>query len=248
MTSYGDSKVEELIETDYRLAAVLFQAGLDFFKSGNMTLQEACKQFHIDQHRLELRIQFTLESKPAAPQRFGQFTSSQLILYLIHTHHAHSRVTLPMVHYHIRKNEQLYSEEFPHLSVLQTFFDKFRTDFMHHLRQEEEIVFPFIHQLEEALQNGPPAALLELPDIQMASLQAHHSADNEEVEDISRLTSHFRFEPQDPLPYRVLMLELKSLHEDLKAHADLEENLLFARAAVMEKKAKEEIKKLLGLN
>lgn len=245
----GDAPIRELLENNYRLAGVLFQNGVDIFKCMDLTVQEACNRLRIDSGKLLLRINYTLGAaeQPVQPD-FTAFSCGHLILYLIHTHHAHSRVTLPMIHYHIKKNEQLHGGEFPHLMMLNTFFDKFRSDFMYHLRQEEEIIFPYIHQLEEALTEGSNQKLLELPDISIQTLNARHMTDNEDIEDISRLTNHFRHEAADPLPFRILMRELEDLYNNLRDHSQVEEDILFRKAEEMEKAASTRIHRLLGLN
>jgi len=244
----SDTRIRELLETDYRIAAVLFQNGIDFFKCLDMSIRAVCERFRVDLDKTLLRIDYALKAEVTPQPDFKNFNCGHIILYLIHTHHAHSRVTLPMIHYHIKKNEQLYGGEFPHLMMLNTFFDKFRTDFIYHLRQEEEIVFPYIHQLEEAISEGRKEKVLELPDLSIESLNARHISDNEDIEDILRLTNHFRCETGDPLPYRVLMSELEDLYHNLKEHSELEENILFEKAMKLESEASEIMHKLLGLN
>ncbi len=245
----GDYKIKVLLERNYRLAAVLFQNGVDIFKCMELSIEDACKRVRLDPGKLLLRINFTLTApdKPAQPD-FQQFNCGHIILYLIHTHHAHSRVTLPMIHYHIKKNEQLFGGEFPHLMMLNSFFDKFRSDFMYHLRQEEEIIFPYIHQLEEAVADKGNQKLLELPDLSILSLNARHMTDNEDIEDISRLTNHFRYDETDPLPFRILMFELEDLYNNLREHSQVEELVLFHKAEALEKEASARMHKLLGLN
>lgn len=244
----GDYKIKTLLEQNYRMAALLFQSGVDIFKCMDLSIEEACKRVRVEPSKLLLRINFmlTTPNKPSMPD-FTHFSCGQIILYLIHTHHAHSRVTLPMIHYHIKKNEQLYGGEFPHLMMLDTFFDKFRSDFMYHLRQEEEIVFPYIHQLEEAIADSGNQKLLELPDLSIESMNARHMTDNEDIEDISRLTNHFRYDETDPLPFRILLYELEDLYNNLRDHSKVEEQVLFQKAEVMEKEVSKRMHKLLGL-
>jgi regulator of cell morphogenesis and NO signaling len=244
----NETVIRDVLESDYKIAGVLFQSGIDFFKCIDMRLGAACERFRVDPVRTLLRIQHTLQQTPLAKPDFQQFGCGHIILYLIHTHHAHSRVTLPMIHYHIKKVEQMYVGEFPHVMMLNTFFDKFRSDFIYHLRQEEEVVFPYIHQLEEAIQQGNEGKVLELPDLSISSLNARHISDHEDIEDIIRLTNHFRFDANDPLPYRILMQELKDLYHNLNEHSELEETVLFQKAEALEKVASGIMRKLLGLN
>lgn len=244
----GNITIRSLLEQNHQVASVLFQNGVDYFKCLDMTLESACERFHADTGKLLLRLEYTLHPASADKPDFEKFSCGDIILYLIHTHHAHSRVTLPMIHYHIKKNEQLHGAEFPHLMMLNTFFDKFRSDFMYHLRQEEEIIFPYIHQLEEAITHRGNQKLLELPDFSLQEMNDRHMSDNEDIEDIQRLTNHFRTDVQDPLHYRVLMAELESLYHNLKDHSEIEEKLLFRRAVQMEKTASLRMRKLLGLN
>jgi regulator of cell morphogenesis and NO signaling len=244
----NETLVRDLLELDYKIAGVLFQSGIDFFKCTDMRLSAACERFRVDPVRTLLRIQHCLQDIPEPNPDFSKFSCGHIILYLIHTHHAHSRVTLPMIHYHIKKVEQMYVGEFPHVMMLNTFFDKFRTDFIYHLRQEEEVVFPYIHQLEDAVMQGNQGKVLELPDLSISSLNARHISDHEDIEDIIRLTNHFRFDASDPLPYRILMQELKDLYHNLNQHSDLEEKVLFFKAEAMEKIASDIMRKLLGLN
>jgi hypothetical protein len=63
----GDYKIKALLERNYRLAAVLFQNGVDIFKCMELSIEEACKRMRLEPGKLLLRINFTLSGRTGRP-------------------------------------------------------------------------------------------------------------------------------------------------------------------------------------
>jgi regulator of cell morphogenesis and NO signaling len=93
------------------------------------------------------------------------------------------------------------------------------TSVLHHMRKEEEILFPMI-VAGMGSRASAPVRVMELE-------HEHHGTD---LQEIRRLTNDLTAPPDACPTWRALYLGLQQLEEELMEHIHLENNVLFRRA------------------
>jgi regulator of cell morphogenesis and NO signaling len=123
----------------------------------------------------------------------------------------------------------------PELLAVQDIFRQLYDDLAPHLLKEENILFPYILQMEAA-GNGaqcetPPFVTVRNP-VRMMLME--HEAAGELLRQVKTLTHDYTPPPDACISFRTLYLALENFEKDLHQHIHLENNILFPRAIEME--------------
>ncbi|MGH9505722.1 MAG: hemerythrin domain-containing protein [Terriglobales bacterium] len=124
-----------------------------------------------------------------------------------------------------------------HLPQLQRQFTQLQSTLLLHLTKEEQVLFPMIVRLEEAVTAGQP-----IPGFAFGSIAApirmmdlEHREVEKQFAQIRDLTGGFTAPPQATDIQRAIAAGLAAYHEDLVRHTRLEDEVLFPRAIGLEK-------------
>jgi len=174
---------------------------------------------------------------PEPPPGLLQESLSELIRYIVRTHHDFIREELPRLHALaeriIARREWLN----PELIDLAAKLRRLSGDLTFHMSHSENKVFPYIEELERSLRNGAPL----LPSITkqgtslIQEVMAGHTAAGEMLQQMETDTNQFT-PPEDAGPDIVSLYEgLKELARRRSNHIQLEGFVLFPRALALEK-------------
>jgi regulator of cell morphogenesis and NO signaling len=102
--------------------------------------------------------------------------------------------------------------------------------------KEENILFPYIKRLENAVVASGPAPFAPFGTVRnpIAAMMREHDAAGEILTNIRKLSSDFALPESACFSYSTLYNALKEFEADLHQHIHLENNILFPRAAEME--------------
>ena len=105
------------------------------------------------------------------------------------------------------------------------------------MKKEEIILFPYIRQIIESSNSGkfhntPPFGSVQNP---ISMMMEEHDIEGERFRQIASLSNSY-ISPSDSChTYKVCFAMLKEFEEDLHLHIHLENNILFPKAAELEK-------------
>ena len=146
-----DLTISEIVRSDYRTAEVFKKYNINYCCSGQVSLETACsiRELNLEMIRLELE-EVSRNIQLSQSLQFNEWKLDFLVDYILNIHHAYLHKALPALELslvefiaaHHRNHIELYSIEqiFMELSeILQT-----------HNKHEEEIIFPYIKQIEAA--------------------------------------------------------------------------------------------------
>ena len=104
------------------------------------------------------------------------------------------------------------------------------------MSKEEQILFPYINQLQEAADRGTSKPMPFFGTVQnpVRMMMFEHDSAGEMLRRIRQLSSNFTVPADGCLSYRSLYEALEGLERDLHQHIHLENNLLFPRAIELE--------------
>lgn len=235
MKNFNTMTVGEIIACNYEHAATFRRYDIDFFSKGNIPLKDACQQAGIDLHTLlnELesdprRAYFTVD--------FQNWPTDLLLDYIQKFHHRRARSEGALINELIDKVTLLHVANHPELPELRQQVHDTMADLEIHLNKEEQILFPYISELNNALAKGIRPSPFHCGSIKspIAVMMADHEKEGERYRDISRLTNQYTTPDDGCGTYHLLMERMKLFQEGLQHHIHLENNILFPRAIDME--------------
>ena len=225
----------EIVRQDFRTGAILDDYHLDFCCGGARSLANACEQRGIDVHRVITDIEAL--NSPAREHRNSNPIA--LISHIIVCHHNYIRQSLPVIGEHLAKVVAAHVGRHPELALIESEFATIATELQQHLLKEEQMLFPHVVALYEAVDNrGPlPPNMFGTVQNPIRMMEIEHQEAIDRMAAIREL-SHGYKAPEDACStYRLVFEELDAFGRDLRVHTELENAVLFPKAVELEEKA-----------
>ena len=161
---------------------------------------------------------------------------AELTQHIRDTHHAYLRRELPQIWELLREAAARPGSCAAGAGAVARLFSRFRSTLDSHLRKEEDVLFPFVEQLERSLAAGEPAPAhafgpLWLP---IEILEGEHLLGDRLLDGIRPLWTRWRAEADAPPIHQALCARMLALEADMKRHTRLEDDVLFPRTITLE--------------
>ncbi len=213
--------------------------GIDFCCGGNRPLEEACAAANLNVNEVQKALERAL-AEPVRPSdgelRAGSL--AELISHIVTTHHRYIRTQTPEIEKLLEKVYGKHGANHPELAHIRSVFHGLGQELMMHMMKEENILFPYIERMEEAVIQGDP--ILPPPFGSVANpvrMMEHEHDDAGLALKALRETSQGYTPPADACAsFQALYTALENYEKDLHQHIHLENNVLFPRAVEMEHK------------
>lgn len=211
--------------------------GIDYCCGGGRSLVDACTAVGISVDEVLDSLNADSESVSTSVARDWQALSqAELITHIVDKHHAFTREELVRLEALLAKVSGVHGENHPELFQIQEQFGKLRCELEPHMLKEENVLFPYIVQVEEAaLANQtlppPPFRTVQNP---VRVMMAEHDAAGYILGRMRDASSDYAVPPDGCISYKTLYSALTALEVDLHQHIHLENNILFPRAVAME--------------
>jgi regulator of cell morphogenesis and NO signaling len=210
----GDIAVEHPSST-----RVFLRHQLDFCCGGKRSLELACVQAGLDPDEIERELarEATRTDDASSWQRR---TSAELADHIEAQYHQTLRRDVPALIQAARRVEKVHAEKPAVPAGLADELTAFWDEMQHHMRKEEEILFPL-------LRRGGHGPMVEMPVRVMEHEHDEHAARLARIRELSH-----RMQPPSYAcaTWRALYAGLVALENELMLHIHLENNILFARA------------------
>jgi len=217
-------------------AEVLEKYGLDFCCQGARSLEDACRTRNLDTETVleELKASFVDE---AGFDRYQKWDLSFLCDYIVNHHHTYVKESMPMIREHLTKVIGVYSLRYPAVKDVGMIFANVCQELELHMMKEENILFPYITELNMAQKLGlqRPTAVFGTVSNPIAMMQSEHEQAGAAMEKIRELLNDYA-PPEDACTtMRLTYNELSAFEHDLHRHVFLENAILFPRAQKLER-------------
>jgi len=226
--------VRDLVLEKPAFARVFESFGIDYCCGGAQTFAEACKTAN---RTLEEVIAALEKCESAAPERDWRNASlAELAQYIVDKHHTFTQAEIGRLTGLIAKVIAAHGGDHPELFRVQTTFAGLSEELREHMRKEEELLFPYIAQMEEAARTRrrPPEPMFGTVQNPVAAMIMEHEGAAQALERIRETTTDY-FVPSDGCAsYKALYQSLPAFASDLHQHIHLENNILFPRAIELE--------------
>lgn len=216
-------------------ARVLERYRLDYCCAGNRTLAESCRTAGISVEE----VVAALDAEPRDSDGVidpGWLSLRELIRHIVDTHHAFTRAELLRIGGLLDKVIARHAPSHPELRQVGERFAELTADLVPHLLKEEQVLFPYIEDLERHLSGdgaAAPRACFGAVGDPIRRMEEEHRTVGGLLGAIRRLTDDFTVPADGCASYRNVYAALASLETDLMRHIHLENAVLFPRAEAL---------------
>lgn len=212
---------------------------IDYCCGGRKPFLEACRNVGANPEAVLEKIGAVLETSQIHDfDWLKDSTLIELIRYIERVHHTYTKDELASLPPLMAKVANRHGENHKELAELQGLFDELCSDLAPHLTKEEDILFPYIEQLERSEDNSGSAPMSCFGTVQnpIRMMTIEHDTVGDILKRMRAVSSDYTL-PEGACPsYTALFDRLESFERDLHQHIHLENNLLFPRAIELEQR------------
>jgi regulator of cell morphogenesis and NO signaling len=214
------------------------QLGLDYCCGGGRTLLDACEKLKVPVNEVVRSLEAAEYSvNPGDKVRDWQTESlTGLSAHIVDTHHVFTKQELARLEKLFDKVCSRHGENHPELAELRGAFEHAKQDLIPHMLKEEQVLFPYIARMEEAVseQRAVPAPFFVTVQNPVRMMMMEHDTVGDLLTQMRRITGNYTTPDDACISYQTLYQALQELEADLHQHIHLENNILFPRAVEME--------------
>jgi len=232
------SFVTDIVINDYRTADVFRKYDIDFCCGGRWPLDIACQNRNLNTEEVIKELQKVMNQAASnAAIDFDSWDIDFLADYILNVHHSYLKKALPETKEQVDKFLDEHRKKFPELGEIETIMSQFLREMPPHMKQEEEVFFPYIKQIYHAHKHHESYARLLIRTLRKPIeevMEKEHETTGSNLNKLRSITNNYTPPPNACLTHKVTFAKLKELDRDLVQHIHLESNILFPKAIKME--------------
>lgn len=218
----------EILEHDSELLPVLNRFGIRL-GCGDKTLIQLCEQNGVSSDFV-LAILNVYHNETYFPERkLSTFDISPVIQYLVETHRYYFSYVIPEIEnqFGILKKQKNIQKEL--LVILEKMFITFKNEYKRHITEEENKIFPVIHELWER-ESIDRMFKLKVTSLNLTNI---HSRLDDKIIDIKNILIKYLPPMDDVNQFNAFAMSIFRFEKDLKDHSRIEERILYPRVEQM---------------
>jgi len=229
-----EALVRDIVLENPAAARVFESLGVDYCCGGERPFAQACKAAGRSVEEVSAALQ-KVESAPSE-RDWRDASLTELAEHIVAKHHAFTRAEIIRIANLISKVVVAHGKSHPELAPIQTIFAGLSAELREHMMKEEEMLFPYIAEMENAARfnRRPPAPMFGTVQNPVAAMVMEHEAAGQAFERMRELTKGYTVPPDGCASYRALYQALPDFAADLHTHIHLENNILFPRSVELE--------------
>jgi regulator of cell morphogenesis and NO signaling len=207
---------------------------IDYCCAGATALGEACARRGVDAAEVIKALE-QLQDDEESPS-FLEVPLSELSDYIIRKHHHYTREETELLVELSAKVRRVHGENHPEVIPVARIVAALQPELFHHMMKEEQILFPFVADMEEAAANGSSRSggLTSIED-PIRMMMFEHDQASEMLQELRTATGDYHLPPDACMSFRALYQRLQDLERDIHQHIHLENNIYFPRALELER-------------
>lgn len=210
------------------------QEGIDIRAGAERTLEEACVDADLSFDYLSRRLESLADDPAEQARNWHDEPLALLTSHIVNQHHQYARHEMPRLAQQALSLSRTLGEKFPELVRIEVLLRAMIREFSVHMLSEEQMIFPYIVQLEGVESGSVPAPPDGGEESPLRNLMAEHDSAVEMLRELRYLTADFT-PPQDASPVlERFYCALDAFESDMQEHIHLEDNVLFPRALELE--------------
>lgn len=230
MTISATKTIREIAVENPAATRVFERLGLDYCCGGHKSLADACSDAKLSMDEVVRSLEQATPA-PAASRDWTTASLTELTNHIVAKHHTFVKSESPRIAALLAKVVGVHGQNHPELLTVQKSFLALANELESHMMKEEQILFPYIIQLDGGYAGPSRFGTVRNP-IQMMMTE-HDSAGNL-LREIRETSANFTTPPDACVSYQTLYRALLDFEADLHQHIHLENNILFPRAIALE--------------
>ena len=233
-----ESTVGGIVLKSPGLSGLLEELGIDYCCGGRKTLEAVCAEKGLDPKEIISRLESTTGSAESRVD-CSVVTLSELVEHIEQVHHSFLRSELPRLEGLVHKVSEVHGESHPQFRELLLVFEALKTELLQHMQKEEQVLFPFVRELDNAW---------TLPSFHCGSITGPIGVMEYEHDNAGRALAYMaeltgNYQPADDLcaTHYALMVGLRHFQADLHMHIHKENNILFPKVKELEASLEAEV-------
>jgi regulator of cell morphogenesis and NO signaling len=194
------------------------------------SIQDICKEQNLN---IELFLTFAnfYNENNYTPSIQFSFAETQVIVnYLRNSHKYYSEEIYPNIQKTI--HTLFATNTHKEVALVEKFFEEYFFEVQEHLKYENEIVFPYIVELEHKVKHK--IKIEKKNKYSVGEYKDHHEDIQEKLNDLRNLLIKYLPQENDQLLRRKLLFSLFELEYDLNIHSQIEDTILIPLVSRME--------------
>ena len=235
MLIHENMKMAEVVLHDPTLIPVMNRFGIHL-GFGDDSLAAVC-----DRHQVNTDFFVTILNAFHDPHYFPQerlrnFPAALLIDYLRKAHLYFLDDKLPEIAALIDRMVKEYPLDDATSKLISGFFDEYSRELKRHILREEEKVYPYVLELENAVQQNRQDENLrqQVQQNPISQYEAEHENVEEKLLDLKNILIKYLPGPENDKPGYLVLRELFALEKELNEHARMEDAILVPKVKTLE--------------
>lgn len=220
---------------------VFEKLGIDYCCGGGKSLEDACFGAGVSLDEVMAALDAGKERYEGQGDEAWQSRSlTELMNHIVQKHHVYTKSELERLNHLTAKVASVHGQNHPELAKVRDLFLAIERDLMPHMLKEEQVLFPYIEQLEDAIRNGRPGSTPFFGTVRnpvKMMIQEHDTA-GDLLRELRSASGNYVVPADGCTSYRALYKAFEEFEQDLHQHIHLENNILFPKAVAMEAASK----------
>lgn len=232
-----DTQVHSIIMDDPAMSLVLEHFGIDYYCDGaRKSLAEACEDKVLSVEQVLDRLNEQKSARASASELsklpFDPESTpvSEIVGHIVSRYHAKARRDIPRIRKLAELVRRRHGVSHPELIEVERVFRVLSEDLEHHMRKEEQALFPGFASSKDRPQDGTKS-WWPIHNIARSInvIEAEHQDCEDMLLTLRRLTQNYVPLPDACTTDRPLYQGLEQFESDTRGHVSLEDNVLFPR-------------------
>lgn len=211
---------------------------IDYCCGGRVPFVEACQNAGANPETVLDQINQVQNGNNSQVKSLNNVSLTKLINYISEKHHTLTREEIFRLSPLMSKVANRHGHNHVNLLELEPLFNELADDLMQHLLKEENVLFPYVEQLERTLNSSAALPMSCFGTVQnpVRMMMMEHDTAGDILKKMRQLTNDYQ-PPVGACPsFTALYERLQDFEKDLHQHIHLENNLLFPKAVDLEEK------------
>jgi regulator of cell morphogenesis and NO signaling len=232
----SDRTVREVVLELPQAARVFEKLKIDYCCGGDKPLGEACATAGVELANLERMLEEAGQTPGNGSIDFQKATLGALVGHILDKHHVYTKEEMARMEPLIDKVIGAHGGNHPELRGLGGLFQQLCADLKPHMFKEEQILFPYIVEMERSVVQNRPAPIAPFGTVinPIRMMMMEHEPVGDLLRELRALSSNYTVPPDGCISYQTLYQALDAFEQDLHQHIHLENNILFPRAIELE--------------
>ena len=230
--------VRELAVALPNATRVFEKTKIDYCCDGDQLLGAACAKAGVDLQTLEQMLEASSAPERATTVDFQKLTATELIQYILDKHHTYTADEMQRLEALVEKVVGAHSANHPEVLSMRSLLQQLFAELKNHMAKEEQILFPFVAQVEQSILQNRPAPFVPFGTVNnpIHMMMFEHDNAGEILRELRKLSSDYKAPGDACISYRTFYKALEAFEQDLHQHIHLENNILFPKAIALEER------------